>query len=52
MKDETWGALAWWTATILKWVFYVAAVLVLLQLLYFAIGGHAPIWVFLPLSRD
>ena len=49
MKDDTWGALAWWIATILKWVFLVAGVLVLLQLLYIVLGGHAPIWVLLPL---
>jgi hypothetical protein len=52
MKDETWGALAWWITTILKWTFCVAGVLVLLQLLYIAIGGHAPIWVLLPLWRN
>ena len=51
MKDETWGAIAGWTATILKWAFYIVAVVVLLQLLYIAVGGHAPIWVLLPLPR-
>jgi hypothetical protein len=52
MKDETWGAIAWWLATIVKWIFCTVAVLALLQLLYIAIGGHAPIWVFLPLRRN
>ena len=35
----------------LKWAFYIVAVVVLLQLLYSAVGGHAPIWVLLPLPR-
>jgi hypothetical protein len=44
LKDETWGAIAWWVATILKWAFWIVVVLIGLQLAYIGIGGHRPIW--------
>jgi hypothetical protein len=47
VKDETWGQIAWWVATILKWALWIALVLVGLQAAYLLIGGHAPIWIFL-----
>ena len=45
MQDETWGALAWWFATILKWVFLTVAGMIVLQIAYFLIGGHRPFWL-------
>jgi hypothetical protein len=44
MKDQTWGAIAFWVATILRWAFWVAGVMVVLQLALFAMGG-GPLWL-------
>lgn len=46
MKDENWGRLAWWVATILKWALRIALVLIGLQLAYLAVGGHRSILPF------
>ena len=46
MKDETWGALAWWTATILKWAALIVLAMIGLQVAYFLVGGHRPFWLF------
>jgi hypothetical protein len=45
MKDQTWGAIAWWVVTILKWALWIVLILGVLQLAFSYIGGHS-IWVF------
>jgi hypothetical protein len=40
MKDETWGDVAWWVATILKWLLLTALVLLALLLAWILIIGH------------
>ena len=44
MTNWSRGSPAWWTVTILKWVFGTALVLFALQVLYIVIGGHGWIW--------
>ena len=41
VKDETWGQIAWWVATILQWAVFVAIGLGILLLLAFVAGVHA-----------
>lgn len=45
MKDQTWGAIAWWVVTILKWTVWIVLILGVLQLVFSYVGGHS-IWVF------
>jgi hypothetical protein len=40
MKDETWGALAWWLATLLKWVVLAFLVLLILFIVWSQLVGH------------
>ena len=40
MTDKTWGAIAWWVATILKWVVLVFLGLLVLTGISIYFGGH------------